>query len=350
MAFLYTGGQLHNLFDRALSITLSPAVDANFPATGLYDGRRSRPCRHGSNAANPTITADLAAFTPGTAASYTITVRAGERRRVTSGGVSNVKVQNLSTGKYLTNAGAWQVASANCLTGAASLDYQVESLTLCQSPTVSLKITQSGAVTLSDWPRWNAIAVHGHNLDPGLTAELRSSTDNFAANNVLQATGAILQPSFWMQAAATVTSRYVRLALTGTNQATPWYAEVIPCYLETGGFGLGLDHELTIDEASLSSDSEFGDEIEYLLSPQPRRNLKLAFNVESTAERIVREEIVWRCRGRAYPLLAIPTSADTPAACFFGRLDKSWRVVRSFPTLWSTDLTLAEDYIAAPLS
>lgn len=348
----YLAGQYHNLGERALSITLSPSVDTLFPVSALYDGKRSRPCRHGSNGANPSLTWDLAAFTPASgAATYNISVRSGERRRLTSSGTTSIQVYNPRTKKYLVAGGAsWQTTPTSCLSSAGSVDYQVESLTLCQAPTLTLQIIVTNGTNVTDWPRWNALIVHGHNLDPGMVAELRSSTDGFSSNNVLEATGSIRQPEFWMMAAATVGSRYVRLALTGTNSAIPWYTEVIPCFLEMATFGVGMEHEVGVDEASFSTDSEFGDEAEYLLSPQPRRTLKLRFPLDVAAERVIREEIVWRCRGKAYPLIFIPDLQDSPAACYFGKRDRSWRVVRTLTDVWDTDLTLAEGYIAAPLA
>ena len=348
MPFLYASGQYANLLERALSVTLSPAVDALFPATNLYDGRLSRACKHGSNSSPTTITADLAAFTPGTAASYTITVRSGERRRVTSSGTSNVKVQNLTTGRYLQSNGTWGT-SANCLTAAGSLSYQVESLTVCQALTVSLAITQSASVTLSDWPRWNALVVHGHNIDPALTVEARSSTDNFAANDVLVATATVLQPGFFVwDSTGAVTSRYVRLKLTGTNSAIPWYAEVCPCWLESGTAAPDFGYEVALAEAQVRNEGRFGLVGAANLSPYPRRTVRLNFGVSSTGATEVRQEIAWRSRGGVYPLYVVPVSTESAVYC--GRLTDKFAETRAFHNRWDSDITIAEDAILTPLA
>jgi hypothetical protein len=170
VSFYYAAGQYMNLLERALSITPTPSADSLFPATALYDSRPSRVMRHGSNAANPEVRWDLAAFTPGGSGGspYYYYGRAGERRVVTLVGTANVTVQNMLTLKYLTSGGAWQVASANCLTAAGSLNYQIESMETCQQPTVQMKVTTSGGTSVADWPRWNACVVFGHNIDTGL--------------------------------------------------------------------------------------------------------------------------------------------------------------------------------------
>jgi len=347
MALLYAAGQYANLLERALSVTLSPAVDALFPATNLYDGRPSRACRHGSNAANPTITADLSAFTPASgAATYYVTARAGERRRLNSSSTTSITLQNLSTGFYLQPGGTWSSGVGNLT---ASVDYQVESYTLCQAATVILKIVVTTGTTVGDWPACNAIVVWGHNLDPGMGVAMRTSTDNFGGSNVLEATGAVRQPSF-MMLGNTSYNRYVRLALTGTNQATPWYAEVMPCHLETAVTTLGVDHEITYEEAQIRSGGLYGESYVYPLASWPRRLCKWRFNMDSAREREIREEVVLRSRGGAYPLLLVPTSTDATPPVLFGRLDAKWSTTRTFADVWSTDLTMSEGFAPTPLA
>jgi hypothetical protein len=350
VAMLYSAGRYMNLLERALSVTLSPAVDALLPAANLWDSRTSRPAKHGSNGANPTITADLAAFTPAGPNTYNITVRSGERRCVTLVGAGTVSVQNLSTGKYLTGASAWQAGAVNCLAAAGVVTYQVESFTLCQAATVTLRIIMAGGTTVADWPACNAVAVWGHNLDPALAVEMRSSTDNFAGSNVLEVTGAIVQPSFLLLDSAPSYNRYIRLAFTGTNQLVPWYAEVVPCYLETAVTTLGMDHEVTYDWAQIRNDGLYGEPHIYALAQQPRRLAKWRFNMDAAREREIREEVVFRCMGGAYPLLLVPTSLDSPQPVLFGKLDAKWATTRNFRDIWATDLTLAEGFAPTPLA
>lgn len=348
MSMLYAAGQYSNLLGRALSVTVSPGADALFPAANLFDGRLSRPFRFSSNAANPSITWDGAAFTPAGAATYLVTARAGERRRVSLTGTANVSIQNLSTGKYLTSALAWQTASTNCLTAAGTKDYQVESFTLCQQATVTLKIVTSGGTT-GDWPRWNALVIFGHNLDPALTVEMRSSTDNFSGSNVLEVTGAILQPGFYMLQAAGITNRYGRLSFTGTNQSTGWISEVVPCWLETATDAPDVGLEVRYQEAQIRNTMAYGEAYVYPLAPRPRRVVQMRFNQLATTGAIeTRQEMVLRGRGGAYPMVVIPVS--TEADVFFGRLTDQWAETRYISTRYRNDLVMAEDAVATPLA
>jgi hypothetical protein len=344
MSYLYAAGRYANLLERAASITLTPTVDSLYPAANLYDPRPSRIGRHGSNAANPEVRWDLNGLAGGSP--YTMTVRAGERRHVksTSGSVT---IQNLATLKYLTSGAAWQTGSTTCLSGTGDLDYTVESMTLCgNNPTVSLKVTYT---TATDWPRWNAVVVFGHNLDPGLTCEMRSSTDNFSASNVLEQTGTILQPSFYVYDGTTgIANRYGRLLLTGTNSAIPWYGIIMPCWLEVSAGGIKSGGvEIGYREPQIRNTGPMGSVGVYPLSPWPQRVAKLSFALGSTAETELRNEIVLRCRGGAYGAALAPLS--TESAVVYGRLTSEWSERRVFNTVYESDFVIAEEPIAVPL-
>ena len=346
---LYAAGRYANLLARALSVTLSPSADSLFPAANLYDGRPSRAGRHSSNGANPSITFDLAAFTPQGAGTLNITARAGERRRITSSGTTSIAIRNLATLKYLTSGGAWQVGSTSCLTGAGSLDYQVEGFTACQAPYVTLQIVITSGTSVWDQPRWNALAVIGHNLDPGLTCEMRSSTDNFSASNLLEVTGTILQPGFFMLDTGGISNRYGRLLLTGTNSATPWYGEVLPCWFETAVDAPDIGLELQYDEPQVRNTGPLGDAYVYNLSPWPRRILRMAFDQSASSGAIeTRQELVLRSRGGAYAILVAPV--DSEGLVLHARPSEKWSETRHISTRWRNDLVLAEDAIVAPLA
>jgi hypothetical protein len=346
---LYAAGEHANLLGRALSVTLSPAVDALFPASNLGDGRPTRPAKHGSNAANPSVTFDTAAFTPQGAGTVTIVVRSGERRRITSTGTTSISIQNLSTGKYLTTGSAWQAGATSCLTSAGSRDYQVESFSLCQAALVLLKIVITSGTGVWDQPRWNALGVIGHNLDPGLTCEMRSSSDNFSGSNVLEVTGSILQPAFYFyDGTAGITNRYGRLLHTGTNQATPWYGEIFPCWLESSVDRPDVGMEIQYEEPQVRNAGPLGDTHVYNLAPWPRRIARMQFDQLATTGAIeTRQEIILRCRGGAYPILLVPVESEPMV--IHGRPTEKWSETRFISTRWRNDLVIAEDAIAAPL-
>lgn len=346
MSMLYAAGQHANLLTRAASVTLSPGADALFPAANLYDGRLSRPFKFSSNAANPSVTWDGNAVSG--ASPQTIVARAGERRRIKVAGTANVSVQNLSTGKYLTSGGAWQTSSTNCLTAAGELSYTVESMTLCQAATVNLKITWS-ASTVTDWPRWNATIVFGHNLDPGLTVEQRSDSAAFAGAGTLDVTGAILQPGWYTYLAGGTTNRYGRLAFTGTNQSTGWISEVMPCWLETATDAPDVGLEVRYMEPQVRNSTPWGEDYVYPLAPRPRRVVQMKFNQLATTGAIeTRQEMVLRGRGGAYPMVVIPVATESDV--FFGRLTDQWAETRYISTRYRNDLVLAELGIAVPLA
>jgi hypothetical protein len=414
MGLRYAAGQHVNLLERALTVTMTPPPDTGYPIANLWDGRPARLVRHNSNAADPSITADLAAFdggmggwiggvpagwtkvttgtgtfietttvgeyvtspaakgNPGTGTaqqSRDIIVRAGERRRISismrraGSGTGRLSVQNLYTKKFLAAAGAsWSAAQAFVLSDntntthtTQAADYTVEDMAACQSPIVRLRLTLDAGGTgdsmyddVADWPRWNALEVHGHNLDPGLVVELRSSTDGFVGSNVLQQTGAILQPSFFIAAPATVNHRHVRLQLTGTNQEAAWYGEVVPCFLETALKAQNWNFEVRYKEDQIRNQGRLGITHVSNLAPIFRRLLKMSFEQTVTEEAELRHEIVWRCRGGAYPLLVVPIEGETMV--LYIRLDDSWAVVREFTSHFLDDLTGSEDPVAAPLA
>jgi hypothetical protein len=349
MPYYFAAGEHMNLLGRANAVATSPSAASSFPVANLYDSRPSRPTLLGSNAANPSVTFDLTAFAPSGPGTKTITVRAGERRRLTSTGTTSITVRNLATLKYLTSGGAWQTGSTTCMTTATSLDYQIESLTACQQPTMSLQIVITNGTSVVDHPRWNAIVVAGHNLDAGLTCELRSSTDNFSGSNVLEVTGTILRPSFYMIDTGGIANRYGRLLLTGTNSATPWFGEVVPCWLETAaGMHMASGYSLAYKEQQIRNESRWGISNVYNLLPSPLRVVGLTFRVTSAAAAELRDGIVLRGRGGAHPMIVAPMS--TEGVVVYGRLSDSWTERRVLPTVFETDLVVAEDPIVVPLS
>ena len=349
MAELYAAGENVNLLERASAITLSPAVDSLFPTANLYDGRLTRPTRHGSNAANPSITFDLAAFAPQGAGTVERWVRAGERRRITSSGTTSITVQNLATKKFLQFSGVgWQTGSVAALSSPGAISYQVESLAVCQSPMVKLQIVITSGTSVTDWPRWNGLIVFGHQLDVGLVCEMRSSTDNFSGSNVLEATGAILQPGFVMWAPSGIASRYGRLLLTGTNQVIPWYACVMPCWLETALQAADIGYEEKTRESQVRNESDFGVVNVFNLTAGGRRSLKLSFRANSPGAAEIRNELVWRSRGGAYPAAIMPRSDE--GSVYLGRFTDEWGVKRAFLETWDTDLFLVQDAVVAPLT
>jgi hypothetical protein len=201
----YVAGELLNFLEKARLITPSPAANVLFPVSSLYDGYSDAIFRFGSNAADPSLTFDLAmkdkddvdngdlntwsagspvGFTKtttgtGTAAETAVAgeivsgsaaklnkgsgtaklvktykVRTGSRwnyslsMRIAASGHAKAQLYNPITKKYLTGAGAWQSAQAYFATENASAvhvaktgSFTVESYSTHQGPMTYLELT-----------------------------------------------------------------------------------------------------------------------------------------------------------------------------------------------------------------
>lgn len=347
---LYAAGDGANLMALANAVTLSPAEDTEFPAENIYDLRVSRVGRHGSNASDPSITVDLAFRDPFKGDAANISARSGQPRVVSvTGGTCAVSIYNPATKKYLTAAGAWQASSTNCLTTTGTVAYTVESFDTCKVPTVRLVMTVSNETGLAtDWPQWNSVTAVGHNVDAGMVAKLRSSTDNFSGSNVEVATGTVGHPGFYIYTSTPQTSRYARLQFTGDNSDIPWYGEVIFAYLNAATPSPEIGYNIVYDEPEIRNQGRFGVTHVYTVGEHPIRTIKLTFGDEEAAHNEVRKEIVRRARGGAYPVLLVP--ADDEDTVIFGRLTSKWSETRRFSSYWDSDLILVEDPVATPLA
>lgn len=147
---------------------------------------------------------------------------------------AEVEVYNRITGKYLTSDGVtWSSTQQNFKTyaGLTQTD-QVEEFTLegpletlSHEVTIQIRFHMDGAAAsrTNDWddvflfPFVNYASVHGHNILPRVTVELRSSTDNFSGSDVLQATFELAKPTFFATITTAVAFRYWRILFSGTN-------------------------------------------------------------------------------------------------------------------------------------
>lgn len=336
----YLHGQYLNNVELALAVTLNPAADANYPATNLQNPDPSVAARHGSNTANPTVTIDQALMTPASSGTTNVVVRAGQRLRITASS-GTVQVRNLSTLKYLTSGAAWQVTSANVLSGSGSVNFQVESLDICQVPTVTLAVTVTAGSGVTLWPRWNMLAVVGHNLDVGLTVEARSSTDNFSGSNVLKATMAVKQPSFKSYVTAGVDERYARVAITGTNQAAAWYGKILLLWVETAARAQFWGWSIRRRVPQVRHKTDAGKDWVYPLTAWPVRSLKVSFDRRSSTDmKEARDEWFARALGGSYWSVVEPM--DDEDDLLYGRLDESYETRRLFPLLWEDEFIVTE--------
>lgn len=409
----YVAGELLNFLEQARAITPSPTADADFPASRLYDGQLDAVFAFSANSADPKITIDLAMLgadgedngnldawsaseptgwtvttegtgavvetttageirsgsaaklskgSDGAAISKRFRVRAGQRLnlsvwlRAAGSGAAKAQLRNLTTGKYLTAASAWQAAQVyvGSETGTSyvetALAFRVEDLAACQAAIVLLELTISdqGAGGGSDyafaddcflWPAWNAIIV----------------------------------PPFYGYLSTASAKRWARLQLAGVqSEAAVYLGELIVSYLETGAYqswgfttrnlpdnirnpaggrpnatravnpphnvepGLAPVLQSSTDGSSFSTEASLA-----VLGSSRRRALALRFEGRTQAEaQEVLEEIHGRCHGSLWPLVLVPV--DDEAAVIFGRLEEEYDEARPALSAWDADLLLAE--------
>ena len=409
----YAVGELVNLLERARSVVSSPAADSLFPLTRLWDGYLDAVARLSSNAANPSITADLAlldstggdngnldtwagglptAWTVSTTGTGTVTqetvtvrsgsaakllkgtgtakiiktykVRSGERltvelyaRLVSAGGVGSFQLFNPVTKKYWTGS-VWQTAQAYWATegGTAYVQKttapQVEDFAANQNAVTYLELTADDTSTnglfVEDafiWPTWNALVVAGHNVEPGLAPELRSSTDNFVASDVLEQALTVRRPEFFGYLSTPSTKRYLRFIGTGAQSSqagAPYVGELVPCYLETALTYENWEWEMQFLEEQIRNVATGSRVSVNPRSIDARRVLRMTFSQRSDAAyREARDEIIRRSRGGQWPAIVVPMDAED--IVLHARLDSSWNVVRSFISGWGDDLTFSEN-------
>lgn len=426
----YVAGQLLNFLEQSRAITLSPGVDANFPASRLYDGYADAICKLSANSANPSIVVDLAmldssggdngnldTWAGGLPSNWTVTAtgggsvvqtsvggemrsgsaaklnkgagaasitktyrgRSGQRLtleqyvRIAAAGNVGLQVYNPVTKKYLTSGGAWQTAQAYWATEAASTTYvqktipfTVEDFAANQSAItyLELSVVATAGAGGSDfafvddaflWPTWNAVVLAGHNIEPGMGTEARSSTDAFGASNVLEATMAVRRPSFYSYLSTPSTKRWAKLALTGTQSAQAgavYISELAVTYMETGTVGPSDGMKIRYIPDQIRNTSP-GGVVRASKQADERRALQMNFErvdpVYTTEAREVRDEIVRRSEFGAWPIIIAPLDALADLIVH-GRMTNAWEIALLFNSVWDDDLYVEENPFSRVMS
>lgn len=300
----------------------------------------------------------------------TYRVRAGQRMtvdlwlRAAASGFAKAQLRNLVTGYYLTSAGAWQSAQAYFATESGTTYVQktrtftVQNFATCLDPMtyLELMVEDQGSGGGSDfafvddafiYPDWNAVVIAGHNIEPRMLTELRSSTDGFGASNTVEATVTVVQPACFAYLSVASQRRYARLALTGTQSSqggAPYYGELVITYLETSAVGpshiSGSNYTMRFLPDNIINTAPGGKVHAARASTQRRRVHQLSFRTNTTDVAEVRDEIHGRCYGALWPLVLVPMNAETVVA--LARIDDSWEVKRVLDTLWDSDLVVSD--------
>jgi hypothetical protein len=411
------GQQWNHLSALNVIVASSPAADALFPVTRLYDYASDQIFKFGSLTANPTITADLNRFvngnldawsgglptgwgvgisgtatvtqtsvagevvtgsaaklTAGTGQAYIYQqkfFRAGETIRLQTAirgdGTNNVYiyVRNVQTGRTW-NGSAWVANSALTFRSANTYLSQLWDIPLesylacgCQDLVIlSIEIYGTGAAGIGYvddffvWSQTGFVGVFGHSADPLIVPEWRSSTDNFGANDVLEATLSPLIPSFYTVKTPASTARYQRIKFVGTNGSgigVPIYvAEMVLGQPRTLVRNQQDGFKATIAHPQVRSRSAVGALRAFPLARDPSRAYDLDFLYPSLAAyKDARDELVRRARG-TYPVVLVPDDADADVA-MFGYFEDQWEIAR--PTkMWRGGLRFVEEPFPAVIN
>jgi len=301
----------------------------------------------------------------------TYRVRSGQRfsfslyARIAAAGSAKAQLYNPVTKKYLTSAMAWQTAQAYFATEAASTTYvektnsfQVESLAAHLSPITWLELTlvDDGAGGGSDfaffddvflWPTWNAVVIAGHNIEPGMVATLRSSTDNFSASNDVEVTLAQRQPAMFGYDSTAITRRWAGLLFSGTQSALAgaiFAGEIAITYLETAAVGPNDGWTERFIPDNVLNSLPGGKVTATRTTEQLRRAYQFAFEhaTQGTDElKEVRDEIHKRAHGSLWPVILVPIDAEDRVC--HGRISDQWEGKRVFDTIHDNDLLIADN-------
>jgi hypothetical protein len=295
------GRQLNHLARCYAVPTMTPAADALFPATFVYDSRASRAAGFGSIAADSRFDVDLNLGSG--AATQDITCRAGEQLRLVVGGGAAPTLENLATGKALAGDGTW--AAGQTLNAAGTFSATVESLTACGGdPEPVLRLTlNGGAVAL--WPLTDFAALVGHSIPARLVPKLYSSpTGAFAGEETLEATFTARRGQMHVALAAASVGRYWRLVLTGTPITAPKVGEIIlaqgTAFTRAPLTGVSLEPR----ERQARVETGLGGEEVYLDGGGAPERATMSWLVASHAEWAqIRDQLYETTRGGAYHVL-----------------------------------------------
>ena len=284
----------------------------------------------------------------GTAVAYQdITARAGEKVNWTvalkGDGTRAValRVFNRNTGKYWTGS-AWSATPTDLATrttatfATSSGSFTIESAPAYRADLqlmtlrVTIQVATASGTCFADscylWPSVDFVSVHGHNIDPVISLELRRDSAAFGDAGTLEATITAFPLEFYSSLGTIRDDRYWRVKFTGTNSAAIYLGEVV------------LAQKLTLTRIFKPPESidYIDDQVRsgevpirsYRKMDHPRRLLDVEFNYDSAASFTqARDELVLRSRNGHHPMVVVPN--DTEIHCLYGKIEQIWHSSRT---------------------
>ena len=257
------------------------------------------------------------------------------RSRLQSNGTATIALRfyDPARGKYLTSGGAWTTTPTDfqATTSATWVSSGDVLATIEAAPatrydldvaTIQVQIISSTTANINQqaddvrfFPEFDTAALFGHNLDVA-TCELRTSTDAFAANDVLWNAPTIYKPSFYYSNTTKQTASYFRVKFPGTNSAPIGVGEL---YL---GQRLALMRKPGWPRVRVREDLVRPLPWRaYAISDDPMREVEFPFDYFGTEWDEARDRVWARSRNGLHPMVVIPNDTD-PTVCIFGRIQR----------------------------
>lgn len=159
-------------------------------------------------------------------------------------------------------------------------------------------------------------SIHLHNIDSGVTAiQLRSSTDNFAASDTLEATFTKRDPAFYVRLPTPVNRRYWRVKFVGTNSVPIEIGELVlglSAALLKGAYRM----EVTPRLRQIRTETAAGEEQRFSLNKFASDEFVLSFR-GSKVEMDDFVNMLQQTELGAQPIVVVPD--DSLDRCYLGR-------------------------------
>jgi len=200
----------------------------------------------------------------------------------------------------------------------------------------------------------NICAVFGHNLAAGITAvEFRSSTDNFAASDTLEATLTFtkvtlpdgttkaVQPAFYAKPSATVSRRYSQIRFVGTNGTPIEIGELVFGLTQAFGRGPNLPYSYETAFRQKRATTPAGRPfVTANLSKYRVNRVPIAVRGSESQIAALHDSIFSATEGGVSPTIYAPD--DAKPQIYFGLVDDTLRMTKVFTDVFDADGSLTE--------
>lgn len=190
-------------------------------------------------------------------------------------------------------------------------------------------------------------SIHGHNLDSGVTdIELRSSNDNFAADDIDEGSLTARDPAMYLYLSSPVSKRYWRVKFVGTNGSAGELGQLCIGAASKPTRNPRHGHEMTEVMTAIRNRTRAGALSVVNLTDFPKREIPFAFRGSFTALEDLRDNLWVALNYGQDPVVVVPDD-DRPNV-LHGRFRQDLAITRLFAhatpgnELYDYELTLME--------